>query len=374
MVNEFANGVLRELDYRNEAYHAMRMADNMKSIEGVGVPKIYPEYSTSRVLTMAFVSGVKISKIHELEAAGVDKEDLARRFVRALIKQVAIDGFFHADPHPGNIFADPATGKLTFLDLGLVGELDSAQRMDLLDILISLQRTDTVSMAQTAIRLCEQTKSVDFNAFHREIQRIVLQNWVYTGAKGGSFSKIISQILSLLSRYGLRMDKNLTLAMKAMGQVEETAKLLSPDTRFFIETAYTQAQELVKEQFSPEKIKEAVSDQTFRFVKDIARNAPQLREGGGKWLDMLKRGRLMHEVDFSDLDRQLDKVDGTVRRLTIGVTVAGMSIGLAILGSALVNNLTAYGLLGTAIVAGLLALATGVAIAVVLSSLRVPRD
>ena len=137
LVKEFSNGVLEELDYTVEAYHARRLADVLESMEGVGVPSTYPELSTDRVLTMDFVPGVKATRAEQLDPS-VDRETVARTFIRATIKQILVDGFFHADPHPGNIMLDTKTGKLTFLDLGLVGELRQEQRFDLLALLWAL--------------------------------------------------------------------------------------------------------------------------------------------------------------------------------------------------------------------------------------------
>ena len=109
IVGEFAAGVLKELDYRNEAYHARRLADGMARFPQVHVPIVYDDLSGQRVITMEFVKGIKISKADELRAAGFDTTELGTVFIRAIIKQVLVDGFFHGDPHPGNILGDPET-------------------------------------------------------------------------------------------------------------------------------------------------------------------------------------------------------------------------------------------------------------------------
>ena len=128
IVAEFAKGVLKELDYRNEAYHARRLADGMTRFPEIHVPTVYDELSGQRVITMEFVHGIKISKADDLRAAGFDTTALGTVFIRAIIKQVLVDGFFHGDPHPGNILADPDSKQIIFLDLGLVGQLNSQQR------------------------------------------------------------------------------------------------------------------------------------------------------------------------------------------------------------------------------------------------------
>ena len=110
MIEQFSDSVLAELDLLGEAYNAMRLTENMAGLEGVHIPRIYPELSTSRVLTMEFIKGVKISDIEAIEAAGLEREVVARNALRAVIKQLLIDGFFHADPHPGNVLVNLQTG------------------------------------------------------------------------------------------------------------------------------------------------------------------------------------------------------------------------------------------------------------------------
>ena len=111
IVGEFASGVLEELDYRNEAYHARRLADAMSKFEQIHIPVVYEDLSSSRVLTMEFVKGIKIEDPDILRDAGLDPSQLGATFMRAIIKQVLIDGFFHADPHPGNVLADPVANR-----------------------------------------------------------------------------------------------------------------------------------------------------------------------------------------------------------------------------------------------------------------------
>ncbi|MEI2691700.1 MAG: AarF/UbiB family protein [Anaerolineae bacterium] len=103
MVDEFGSNAIRELDYTGEAYNSYRLTQNMASIPGVHIPKIYPELSTKRILTMEFIRGVKISNLEAIDQAGLDRKMLAQNALRAIVKQLLIDGFFHADPHPGNV-------------------------------------------------------------------------------------------------------------------------------------------------------------------------------------------------------------------------------------------------------------------------------
>ncbi len=179
IVAEFARGVLKELDYRNEAYHARRLADGMQRFPEVHVPLVYDDLSGQRVITMEFVKGIKISKADELRAAGFDTTELGTVFIRAIIKQVLVDGFFHGDPHPGNILGDPESRQIVFLDLGLVGQLNQQQRVDLLGLIYAIKEIDIPGIGDGLLALGKPTPSFDETGFRDDIDRLARQYLIY---------------------------------------------------------------------------------------------------------------------------------------------------------------------------------------------------
>lgn len=369
MIGEFAEGVMRELDYRNELYQGQRLADNMKPIEGVHIPALYPHLSTAKVLTMEFVRGIKISKINELDAAGIDRDKLAHTFIRAIVKQIMFDGFFHGDPHPGNLMVAPATSTLIFLDMGLVGELSQTQRLDLLDLFTALNRNDMGRIASVTLRLCKQFRPIDEVAYRTAIERIVYQHWVY--GQGTSFSKVIQEVLTALQKNGLRMDKALTLALKTLGQCEEDARILCPQKpRLLTELAYTESQDLLKEEFSPRKVADAVTNQFTSAAMELARRAPTLQSATGKWLDQFSKGKATVELDTSQLDTQLKRFDVTMKRLTVGLIVAGLVVGLSIFASQASQYASTFGPLMPVIVVFLFIAVVLVGIYIMISMAR----
>src|SRR5262249_7700207 len=141
--------LLRELDYTIEAYNARRLERVLAPIDKVHVPAVDPKLSSNRVLTLEFIEGVKSTDTAAIEAAGLDRRELARNLVRGAVQMVMINGFFHADPHPGNVVVEPAGGRLTFLDTGMVGELDLAKRMSLARFLLAFRDNDVAALAST---------------------------------------------------------------------------------------------------------------------------------------------------------------------------------------------------------------------------------
>ncbi len=339
MIHEFGAGVLTELDYRIEAYHALRLAEVVEGIEGIHVPRVYLDQSTSRVITMEFVRGVKATDLAALDAAGVDRDLVARRFLRAMIKQVLVDGFFHGDPHPGNIVIDPATGSLTFLDLGLVGELDSNRRIQLLGLMWSLRGRDPDGLATAVLGLCERSGQVDEAAFRADMRRLFYQYWIYGS---GDFSRLMSAMFGVLASRGLRLDQALTLAVKSLIQAEELVRTLSP-TLPLVDTGYEEARELLEAEFTAERILELAKGEVTATAMELGRRLPSLREATFGWLDQYQKGRFVVTVDTSDLERGLTSIGSVSRNLTIGLIMAGQLIALAVVLAVLISSETLGG-------------------------------
>ncbi len=334
VVQEFADGVVLELDYRNEAYHMRRMAENMRSIDGVSIPFVDDRRSAVRVLTMGFANGVKINDIAALDAAGIDRDELARRFLRAIIKQVLIDGFFHADPHPGNVLVDTRDGTIVFLDLGLVGQLTVEQRTDLLDLLASIQQKDSKSIAAVAMRMCTHSRPVDQQAVYRAVDRIVYQYLIYGGG-GADLGQAVSGILGSLYDLGLRMDQDFTLAIKAIIQAEEITAALAPSFDLIVE-GVADAQELILKEFTAEKIVEQVRSAAISTGKEVLRRVPSLQGATLSWLDQYQKGKLVVEVDTTDLNREVGRFAAMGGQLAAAAIVAGAVVGAGIVVAALI--------------------------------------
>jgi ubiquinone biosynthesis protein len=340
MVAEFASGVLKELDYTNEAYHAKRLADNMVRFPEITVPHVYDDLSSSRVLTMDFISGIKVSNAQALRDAGFDTEALGAVFIRSVIKQILIDGFFHGDPHPGNLMAEPATKRLVFLDLGLMGQLKGTQRLDLLGLIYALKQIDIGGIADGLMALGKPTPEFDEEQFRTDVDRLARQYLVYGGVT--SIGEALSGFMGAVFDNGLRLDSSLTLAIKAIIQSEETARALAPDVDLAAE-ATREAQAALLESLEPDRVAKQVSNTAARIGKELARRTPTIEAGLLKWLDLVGDGKIKIELDTSDLSRSIDQVGGLGRQATVGLIVVGQLIGTAIAMSILLQPaLAAY--------------------------------
>jgi ubiquinone biosynthesis protein len=332
MLEQFGTSVLDELDYTGEAYNAARLAQGLNTIPGVHVPEVYLDLSTSKVLTMEFIQGVKISNIPAIEEAGLDRAELARNTLRAIVKQLLIDGFFHADPHPGNILVNLETGEANFLDTGMVGELDVQGRLNLVQLMFAVRQGDVYSMAETMRNMSTPfVEQVDDKAFIRDFERKV-GRVLYVG--GTSFSQAVNVAFSLLSEHGLRLNPNLTMAVKAMTQAEAITKLLYPEGGL-MEEGVDMVKDLFVDAITAEKITDEARKQLMIVGREFSRRLPSLSDATFKWLDQYQKGRFELYLDTSALAKEVDKLGSLGRQVSIGIILVGTIIGSAIAISAI---------------------------------------
>ncbi len=288
MVDEFGTNAIRELDYTGEAYNSHRLTQNMAGIPGVHIPKVFAELSTDKVLTMEFIRGVKISNLEAIDQAGLDREMLAKNALRAIVKQLLIDGFFHADPHPGNVLVELQTGNIAFIDTGMVGELELAQRLNIIQLLIAVQQNDVTGMASVMKSLSTPfADKVDEKAYYKDFERTIGRIMISGGTVDFGHAVIVAD--------GVQMIR------------EEALKAVTAERLF-----------------------EEGKKQLTMVARQAADNLPSLSEATMGWLKQYRKGRFEVYVDTSGVAKEVQKINRFGRQLIIALLVVGMVIGSAI--------------------------------------------
>ena len=333
IVFEFGTTLLRELDYKIEAYNARRLTRVLDPIEGIRVPGVIYELSSSGVLTLEFIRCVKSTNAAAIDAAGLDRELLADRVVSGAVKMLMIDGFFHGDPHPGNVFVDLDNGDVVMLDTGMVGELTFQQRIKLGSLLLTVRNGDVTGLAQTLKSLSTPYRETDDERYYRDFERKLTP---YLDPPPGEKVEVVSKVLPLgldiLTDAGYRFNSQLTLAMKAMAQAEAITGALVPDwtgTEFMYRSFDALVQQ-VPEALTGDVVKDAAVRQASYVVREAIEQFPSIQDGALKWLTNIKKGGFKVELDTSDLDRHVLALRGIAMMITLGILVVGLVIGSAI--------------------------------------------
>lgn len=339
MINEFGDGIIRELDYGGELYNMKRLARNMTDMPGINVPKAYSKFSTSKVLTMDYVEGVKINRVEAMDAAGLDRKAIGLNVLRALIKQLMIDGFFHADPHPGNVLVNLDTGIVTFLDMGLMGELGLNDRFNLVNLLMVTRQQDPAGLARAVRSLSVPfRKNVDDGVFYHDFERAI-GRYMDPDVSAG-FGQLMGVVFNQLSTHGLRLNAELTLAIKAMMQAEAIATALDPQGGGLTEAGFQITVDLVKQEATADNIKTLLNKQASLSLQDAAKQLPSLQTATLGWLNQYKKGRFEVKLDTSDLAKEVHSLQSIARQVTVGIMLVGMIIGSAIAASLATSTVT----------------------------------
>jgi ubiquinone biosynthesis protein len=323
-IEEFSQVLREEMDYRNEAANADRLRKNLVDFWQVRVPVMYWNKTTPRVLTMERIAGVKINDLEQLRASGCDLHALADVFIRSLFQQLLIDGFFHADPHPGNLFVDLTDCKLAYIDLGMTGNLMAEQREMLTEIVLGVLRRDSREVARILMKFGTRYRPVNESNLRRAIDRIIMR-YMDVSLAQVSFSEMMSDLLRAVFVNGIRLPSELSVAVKALMQGEQVARDLNPDVRIF-EILNAIARQLILKRLDPRLLLDNFSD-VLREANRLSRVIPRATE---TLLTQMAEGTFHIGLDIPDFKREMAHLYAIANRLTAGLIVAGMIIGSAI--------------------------------------------
>jgi ubiquinone biosynthesis protein len=335
VVHEFGSTLLRELDYTIEAYNARRLDRVLSKVDGVHVPAVEPDLSSGRVLTLEFIDGVKATDTDDIDAAGLDRRELARNLVRGAVQMVMIDGFFHADPHPGNVVVELDSGRLTFLDTGMVGELEMRKRISLARFLIAFRDRDAAAVGATLRSLSLPFRKPDVAAFQRQFEQRIGPLIDPPPGHPPDLQKLVSEALDVLRDTGYRLDSQLTLAVKAVAQAEAITSALTPEAEAsdFAELGGSALEELVPKALNAGLGVTAARRHAISTAVEVAQHLPSVPEAASAWLGRLEKGEIPVSVHLSGLDEHMTRIEPIPRLIAVAIVLTGIVIGSAVAAS-----------------------------------------
>lgn len=344
IVREFARIMEDELDYTKEARNAERFRENFSSESSVHIMRVYPALSNRRVLTMEFIDGVKVSDVKKLEKMKINRKKVAAIGAQAVMKEFLADGFFHADPHPGNVLV-MRDGRLSFIDFGMMGYVDGDMKEILENLFLSIIRKDTGAIAKNFTEMGIVPPDADVAAMKGELHRIV--DYYYGKSIGEvDIGILIGEIMALMRRYRVELPSKFTTVFNALLISEGTGKMLDPDFKL-VKEARPFAERLVKEHMKLEYL-----------VTDAVQHLGEY----GELVKMLPRrlNRILEKIDSAGLEvtfthRGLQKLRHDITRTSNRISFSIIIAALIVSSSSMITNPT-LSKIGTAgfLVAGLL--------------------
>ncbi|HXG54035.1 MAG TPA: AarF/ABC1/UbiB kinase family protein [Vicinamibacterales bacterium] len=324
IVHEFRRTILQELDYRREAQNLLRIADNLADFPRIVVPRPVDDYSSARVLTMELVKGRKITDLTPLMRQEIDGDGLASELFRAYLHQILINGFFHADPHPGNVFLTD-DGKVALLDLGMVSRLSPARQDELLKLLLAVADGNGDRAADLALQIGEVIGEIDETHLRRDVQDLA-STYHEAPLAQVQVGRVMMELTRISGRHGIRLPSELTMLGKTLLNLDQVGRSLSPDfdvNGALREEASALMQRRMRKSMDPSNLYAAALE-TKDFVE-------QLPARVNKLLDAATNNQLRLKVELIDEGGIIGGLQKVANRITLGLLLASLIIGAALL-------------------------------------------
>ncbi|OGQ34852.1 MAG: 2-polyprenylphenol 6-hydroxylase [Deltaproteobacteria bacterium RIFCSPLOWO2_01_FULL_42_9] len=330
VVDEFARVIHKEQDFTVEGSHAGRFAKMFEDDLTVKIPKVFWDYTTNEVLTLERIYGTPLDETEKIKAQGLDVQKIAENGIRAFFRQVFEFGFFHADLHPGNIFAGH-DGTIIYLDFGIMGRIDENLRKYLASLLFHLVKQDYYSMVMVHRDMGLISKDVDIHEFEEALRDICEPVFGRT-LEQINMSELIMKLIRTARRFQMRLQPNLLLLQKSMVIIEGVGRQIYPDVNMWEVAKPLIYQWMIKEKASPKRIYERGKDRIGGFV-EMATDVPyQVHSVLSKTLsEELKIGFVHHKLEVLS-----DEIAGLGRRIAAGMIIAALIIGSSFI--AMVNQ------------------------------------
>jgi ubiquinone biosynthesis protein len=321
IVREFEKALLSELDFTSEARNIEEFGRNFEEVVEVSVPKVYRELTNERILTLEFIEADKLS---DVEAGSERAQRVLDNLLDAMVKMVMHDGFFHGDPHPGNILVD-ADANLIFIDFGLVGRLSGAQQDDLILLIISVLTGDVEGISRVLLRMGRPVGRVNLRAFKADIVEI-RDRYLLSNLSDIDVSKFVQECTSAAQRHRIQLNPNYAILTKVAATVEGIMRALKPDLDIMA-VGMPYARDLAKRRFSAKKVTQGLMQGAMGLSGFLTQIPQQLEQ---VVMD-LEGGNLTVAVKNPSLDEVGKHLNTLGTRLFLGIISSGLAICAALI-------------------------------------------
>ena len=333
VIDEFSTSLRNELDYLMEGRNGDKMNGLFSEDLTIRVPAIYWDYTSRKVLTMEMVHGIKVSHIEQLKEEGYNLPLIADRIANSLFTQVLDYGFFHGDPHPGNIFIMPGN-VVTYLDFGMVGRLNDQMKQHFASLMIAVQKNSTDDMIETFedMKLLDDVE--DMKALRRDLEKL-LGKYYEASLTDISLGQLLIDIFAIAYRYQVDIPTDITVLAKAILTAEEIIEELDPS--FSIMKAVEPfAVNIMKERFHPRTLLKHAIESTLKDI-DTLKSLPKDIQDTVK---TIKKGRMKVNLNVEDAPSFLQRLDRISNRLSFSIILLSFSILMVglIVGSAIAGE------------------------------------
>lgn len=324
LVKMFEKSIRKELNFGTEAASSKRFAEQFKGNDDIHVPILYPAYSTSRVLCMEYIDGIKCTDLDALKAIGMTGRELAEKGINLYFEQVLDHGFFHADPHPGNIFV-LRNKKVCFIDFGMMGTVSESDRLLLGDLLLAVHERDVMGLKKSLMRFAWEDVTINELALEHDITAF-FSDYENIGIGDIDSAEVMALLNALFFDYKIKVPSNLLLLLKALVVIEGVGLLLDPKYDI-INSIAPFARRLLLKKYTPERL----SKRALRSLGSFAAMATTLPADIDEIIEKIKKGKLHVEFAHKGLESLQNTLETASKRITYAVIVGSIILGSSLL-------------------------------------------
>jgi len=324
VIEELRYVLLKELDYTLEAQNLATLKKNLVEFEHMFIPAPILDYCSSKVLTMEFVEGGKITKVSPLKRLDISFEPLVDELVKSYLKQIIVDGFAHADPHPGNVYLTPEN-KIALMDLGMVAKFSNEMQEIILKLMIGLSNYDGSRVADILLSISEYDEKKDVSNFKKDVIRKIQEN-ENARAKDLQTGRVLIKMNQMAAKEGIHIPVELNILGKILLNLDQIVAYLSP--KYDVQQTVKDYVQLLMQQRMKENLKPENLMEVFLEMKELTENLPYRLN---KFSELLADNRLRIKVDAIDEQRFTGAFQKVANRITAGLIIAALIIGAAML-------------------------------------------
>ena len=328
IVQEFKKWTDKELDFRIEAKNAKRFYKNFKGNNKVKIPKVFDRYSSKRVLTLEFIDGIELHNIGKVKGKrGYDIKEIIKNGFDLILTQVFIDGFFHADPHPGNILVLKGN-KIGLVDFGIVGYFDENLKRKSIELFYGLVEEDMDAIVDTFLDMgLIKEGETNIESFKNDVRKVIepLQK---SSLKDVKISYVLEEVLDIALRHRVKMPVDFVLFGKALVEIEGVALEYDPDFKF-VESSKPFIEKLIKKEIKPVNMAKDLMKNLLKYGK-LFRELPDKLDAA---LTRIQKGSVKVDIEDTDIKRLGSDIDKSSNRLTYGIIIAAFLVTGALLAS-----------------------------------------
>ncbi len=324
MLLEFRKSLLRELDYRQEARNLITFSENLHEFENIIVPLPIEDYTTSRVLTMDYIKGKKITSLTPLARIDIDGHILADYLFRAYLQQILVDGFFHADPHPGNVFLTE-DNRIAIIDLGMVAHITPRFQENLLQLLLAISEGRGDEAAVVTSKVGEPRENFDDGQFRRQVSDLITQHQA-ANLRDMDAGRVVLEITRIAGETGFRLPVEYTMIAKALLNLDQIVETLDPS---FDPNAAIRRHGMA---ITRQRLMKSLSPGgLFTSAIEVKEFVEKLPGRVNKLLDAVANNDVEIKVDAIDEVKLMEGLQKVANRITLGLVLAALIVGAALM-------------------------------------------